>query len=133
LNKIAYCYSIIDNNNRISLPFSGQINDNPNKFFSSEKESLNVPNNSQSNEVIKPNYNPLDSFFPFDPYLLIRSKIFIQKYYQDFNDIKDEEESLSDDEESGVDDDEDDNDDDGNENNDESDDVVNKYDKRNFE
>ena len=137
LNKIAYCYTIIDANKRISLPFSGQINNNINKFFYSEKETQN---NSQS-KIIKTNSNPLDSFFPFDPYLLNRSGIFIKKYYQDFNDITDEE-LLSEDNTDVDDEDDDENEDidDVYENNDEKengkndasdDDLITNYKKNN--
>lgn len=37
------------------------------------------------------NENPLDSFFPFDPYLLKRSKPFVESHYQEFQSIVDDE------------------------------------------
>jgi RNA polymerase I-specific transcription initiation factor RRN3 len=132
MNKIAYCYSIIDANNRISLPYSGQINNSQNKFCFTGKESTSISNETQSNFVMKTNSNPLDSFFPFDPYLLNRSKIFIQKYYQEFQDEEnddddddtenDDDNSENDDDDDNGDDDEDADDDGGN--NDESEDDV---------
>lgn len=56
----------------------------------------------------------MDSFFPFDPYLLKRSKLFIESIYQEFNDVIDDEMDL-DSEETDEDDEEED---------DESDDVC---------
>ena len=41
----------------------------------------------------------MDSFFPFDPYLLKRSKLFIESIYQEFNDVIDDEMDLDSDEE----------------------------------
>jgi hypothetical protein len=74
------------------------------KFFnstsidSSFSNTTSTVDNSQSKNLIHQD-NPLDSFFPFDPYLLTRSKIFIQNFYQDYNSIDDEEEEEEDDEE----------------------------------
>jgi hypothetical protein len=50
----------------------------------------------------------LDSFFPFDPYLLKRSKLFIESIYQEFNDVIDDEMDLDSDEETDEDDEEED-------------------------
>lgn len=38
-------------------------------------------------------YNPLDSFFPFDPYLLQESSRFIAPIYVNWSDVVEEEES----------------------------------------
>ncbi len=130
MNKIAYCYSIIDANNRISLPFSGQLNNNQNKFCFTGKESAFISNETESNFVMKTNTNPLDSFFPFDPYLLNRSKVFIQKYYQEFQDEENDDDTENDDDDTENDEDDDDNGDDDDDdeddgaNNDESEDDV---------
>jgi RNA polymerase I-specific transcription initiation factor RRN3 len=91
INQIAYCYSIIDANNRVSLPttsdlfntkrmfFSNNNNLNSNKFLANNSNSNN--NNNKIQGSTSTNENPLDSFFPFDPYLLKRSKCFIEKYH----------------------------------------------------
>ena len=50
----------------------------------------------------------MDSFFPFDPYLLKRSKLFIESIYQEFNDVIDDEMDLDSDEETDEDDEEED-------------------------
>ena len=63
--------------------------------------------------------NPLDSFFPFDPYLLNRSKGFIQKYYVEFQDV------IDDDMEDDMDSDEDEEDDDSEDDDDEEDEDSN--------
>jgi RNA polymerase I-specific transcription initiation factor RRN3 len=113
LYQLAYCYSIIDNNNRLTLPslsdatsLMSQNNHNSGlrKFFnstsidSSFSNTTSTVDNSQSKNLIHQD-NPLDSFFPFDPYLLTRSKIFIQNFYQDYNSIDDEQEEEDDEEE----------------------------------
>ena len=55
--------------------------------------------------------NPLDSFFPFDPYLLTRSKVFIDNLYQNYNSA-------------GNDDDDDDDDDDDEEEEEEDEEML---------
>jgi RNA polymerase I-specific transcription initiation factor RRN3 len=80
-------------------------------FFSGKSE---LPAKSKENTATTVNSshfdNPLDSFFPFDPYLLNRSKVFIEKFYVQFTDILDDE-----DEEMDSDDDEDEEEDDDDE------------------
>lgn len=49
--QIVFCYTIIERNNRNVLP---------------------VVRSSAGGECVSTNTNPLDSFFPFDPYLLKR-------------------------------------------------------------
>ena len=122
INKIAYCYSIIDANNRISLPLAGEANSSIKMFISNENEleissnaHLNLKKNNESKHT-KINTNPLDSFFPFDPYLLTRSKVFINKYYQEFQDVitnESDEDSDEDDEDDEEESEDDDNDDEG--------------------
>ena len=34
--------------------------------------------------------NPLDSFFPFDPYVLPRSRQFVERFYVAYSDVTDE-------------------------------------------
>lgn len=46
-----FCYTIIEKNNRVMLP---------------------VVRSSSGGDCVTTNTNPLDSFFPFDPYLLKR-------------------------------------------------------------
>jgi RNA polymerase I-specific transcription initiation factor RRN3 len=115
LNQIAYCYSIIDVNNRVRLPISGQNGNNSRMFFSASSISedtffSNDKNKMLSNELAPgaeakgntKNFwsNPLDSFFPFDPYLLKRSKLYIEKIYQEFqnNDSDDDDDDDDDNE-----------------------------------
>jgi hypothetical protein len=59
--QLAYCDTIIQRNSRISLPVVGNLS------------SSGAP---LSHENAKPML--LDSFFPFDPYRLANSKVFIQ-------------------------------------------------------
>lgn len=77
VNQVAYCYSIIDANNRISLPTTSETAMNKRLSFS----NFHNKNAMRSGEKLMCGFreNPLDSFFPFDPYLLKRSKPFIEK------------------------------------------------------
>ncbi|XP_070581187.1 RNA polymerase I-specific transcription initiation factor RRN3-like [Ptychodera flava] len=61
--QIVYCYTIIERNNRAVLP---------------------VVSHGHSSELKLSNLNPLDSYFPFDPYLLSRSKRYIKNLYQEW-------------------------------------------------
>ncbi|CAF2142761.1 unnamed protein product [Rotaria magnacalcarata] len=67
--QIAFCYSIIETNNRYSLPETFATNDNQNGYLPS---------------------NILYSYFPFDPYVLKRSLIYIQSLYNDYKDENDD-------------------------------------------
>ena len=67
--QIVFCYSIIETNNRYTLPESFSTNDYHNG---------NLPSNL------------LYSFFPFDPYVLKRSSVFIQPIYNDYRDEGDD-------------------------------------------
>jgi RNA polymerase I-specific transcription initiation factor RRN3 len=134
INQIAYCYSIIDANNRLTIPISGQSSkQNLNgMFFSNQNDSLFLKEAScDANKLNKKSIekrfdsnaiadNPLDSFFPFDPYLLSRSRIYVVKYYQEFQNVIDDDMELDDDDnESDSDDDDDDDDDEDDEDEDE--------------
>lgn len=117
LYQLAYCYTIIDTNNRLTLPsisdnFSGNRS-NMRKFFNSSIDStFDITGNTDGGEVnsasatMNIQENPLDSFFPFDPYLLNRSKTFIENLYQHYNDNTCNEDA-DDDEELSEDDDDD--------------------------
>jgi hypothetical protein len=59
--QLAYCDTIIQRNSRINLPVIGNLS------------SSGAP---LSSETAKPML--LDSFFPFDPYRLTKSKVFVQ-------------------------------------------------------
>ncbi|KAJ3601274.1 hypothetical protein NHX12_032247 [Muraenolepis orangiensis] len=59
--QVAFCYTVIEKNNRQMLP---------------------VVRSSRTGESVATNTNPLDSFFPFDPYLLKRSSSVILPLYQ---------------------------------------------------
>ncbi|XP_066291736.1 RNA polymerase I-specific transcription initiation factor RRN3-like isoform X1 [Branchiostoma lanceolatum] len=61
--QIVMCYTIMEKNNRSVLP---------------------VVASSQGGPTDVTNLNPLDAFFPFDPYMLSRSKRFIQPLYQEW-------------------------------------------------
>ncbi|CAF3912155.1 unnamed protein product [Rotaria sp. Silwood2] len=67
--QIVFCYSIIETNNRYTLPETFSPNDYLNG---------NLPSNI------------LYSYFPFDPYVLKRSLIFIHSIYNDYRDENDE-------------------------------------------
>lgn len=128
LNQIAYCYSIIDANNRITLPISGENSSEIRMFFSGKSEIQTKSKEHLATTVNNTSHfdNPLDSFFPFDPYLLNRSKLFIEKFYVQFSDILDEEdeemESDEDDDEEEEEENEDDDDEDESEEEDSNDD-----------
>ena len=109
MHQIAYCYTILDANNRMSIPDA--VESNLNMFFAGDSMIKSV--NTTKNHVRSNFDNPLDSFFPFDPYLLKRSKRFIEKFYQEFqDDLEDDVESESDEDD---DEDEEPNDDEDNE------------------
>ncbi|KAG9330633.1 hypothetical protein JZ751_023549 [Albula glossodonta] len=59
--QLVFCYTIIERNNRLMLP---------------------TVRSSHGGDTTPANTNPLDSFFPFDPYLLKRSGKFIVPLYQ---------------------------------------------------
>ncbi|KAI4891545.1 hypothetical protein NFI96_027825, partial [Prochilodus magdalenae] len=59
--QLVFCYTIIERNNRQMLP---------------------VIRSSVGGDSLSTNTNPLDSFFPFDPYLLKRSGMLIEPIYQ---------------------------------------------------
>ncbi|XP_035254702.1 RNA polymerase I-specific transcription initiation factor RRN3 [Anguilla anguilla] len=59
--QLVFCYTIIERNSRLMLP---------------------TVRNSQGGSATLTNTNALDSFFPFDPYLLKRSRKFIEPLYQ---------------------------------------------------
>jgi RNA polymerase I-specific transcription initiation factor RRN3 len=145
INQVAYCYSIIDSNNRVSLPTvsSQALSSNSKRmFFSSQNESFNsdgsnskqVEWKNNNNNKTKKNENPLDSFFPFDPYLLKCSGKHIESIYQEFIDIisdedseeetEDEEDDENEDDEEEEDDEMDEDDDDGNEETNKSNDCI---------
>ncbi|XP_029014696.1 RNA polymerase I-specific transcription initiation factor RRN3 [Betta splendens] len=68
--QVVFCYTIIERNNRHALP---------------------VLRSSAGGDSVVTNTNPLDSFFPFDPYLLKRSSPMIQPLYQVWEDLADTE------------------------------------------
>ncbi|TSQ23947.1 RNA polymerase I-specific transcription initiation factor RRN3 [Bagarius yarrelli] len=59
--QVVFCYTIIERNNRTMLP---------------------VVRTSVGGDSVATNTNPLDTFFPFDPYLLKRSGQYIDSLYQ---------------------------------------------------
>jgi RNA polymerase I-specific transcription initiation factor RRN3 len=104
--QIAFCEIIIDANKRQSLPISDELKRNgclvvPSSSSSSSKSSKSLIE-GENDQAISTN-NPLDSFFPFDPYLLKKSKRFIEKFYQTFkNTYNSNIEDTSDDESSDT-------------------------------
>ncbi|MGH0129643.1 UNVERIFIED_CONTAM: hypothetical protein FKN15_048348 [Acipenser sinensis] len=64
--QLVFCYTIIERNNRQMLP---------------------VVRSSLGGDSLTANANPLDSFFPFDPYLLKRSGKMIQPIYQVWEEV----------------------------------------------
>lgn len=111
-NRVAYCYSIIDANNRVSLPYSSQLAKK--NFFAEVKKSSSLKNGDKKASTVLVE-NPLDSFFPFDPYLLKRSKNFIEEIYVEFSQV--DEESGDEIDEDSEDDEEDEEDEDNDEEN----------------
>ncbi|KAM4656863.1 RNA polymerase I-specific transcription initiation factor RRN3 isoform 1-T1 [Amazona ochrocephala] len=59
--QLVFCYTIIERNNRQFLP---------------------VVRSGSGGDLVQTCTNPLDSFFPFDPYILKRSKKTIEPFYQ---------------------------------------------------
>ncbi|XP_036408608.1 RNA polymerase I-specific transcription initiation factor RRN3 [Megalops cyprinoides] len=68
--QLVFCYTIIERNNRLLLP---------------------TVRSSQGGDATPTNTNPLDSFFPFDPYLLKRSGKVIEPLYQVWEEPSDSE------------------------------------------
>ncbi|XP_023278631.1 RNA polymerase I-specific transcription initiation factor RRN3 [Seriola lalandi dorsalis] len=68
--QVVFCYTIIERNNRHVLP---------------------VVRSSAGGDCVTTNTNPLDSFFPFDPYLLKRSGQLIEPLYQVWEELADTE------------------------------------------
>uniref|UniRef100_A0AAQ5YBE6 RRN3 homolog, RNA polymerase I transcription factor n=1 Tax=Amphiprion ocellaris TaxID=80972 RepID=A0AAQ5YBE6_AMPOC len=73
--QVVFCYTVIERNNRIALP---------------------VVRSSAGGDSVTTNTNPLDSFFPFDPYLLKRSGKLIEPLYQVWEELADAELSRED-------------------------------------
>lgn len=71
--QLAYCYTIIEHNSRNIIP----------TIYHDEKGAEIVSN------------NVLDSFFPFDPYLLKRSGEKIKPYYRDYQQLAEKEMEFS--------------------------------------
>jgi len=70
-HELVFCYTIIEQNNRMMLP---------------------VATPTSSRAVLNLSFmNQLDSFFPFDPYLLRRSSKFIKSCYQEWEGIEEDE------------------------------------------
>ncbi|KAF7656375.1 hypothetical protein LDENG_00041970 [Lucifuga dentata] len=68
--QVVFCYTIIERNNRQVLP---------------------VVRSSTGGDCVTTISNPLDSFFPFDPYLLKRSGQLIEPLYQVWDEVADAE------------------------------------------
>ncbi|XP_069859542.1 RNA polymerase I-specific transcription initiation factor RRN3 isoform X1 [Dipodomys merriami] len=68
--QLAFCYTIIERNSRQMLP---------------------VIRSSAGGDSVQTCTNPLDTFFPFDPCMLKRSKKFIDPLYQQWEDMSAEE------------------------------------------
>ncbi|XP_068452248.1 RNA polymerase I-specific transcription initiation factor RRN3 [Clinocottus analis] len=68
--QVVFCYTIIERNNRHKLP---------------------VVRSTAGGDGVTTNTNPLDSFFPFDPYLLKRSVQLIEPLYQVWEELADTE------------------------------------------
>lgn len=68
--QVVFCYSVIERNNRQMLP---------------------VIRSSTGGDSVTANANPLDCFFPFDPYLLKRSGQLIEPLYQVWEEPADDE------------------------------------------
>ncbi|XP_029945864.1 RNA polymerase I-specific transcription initiation factor RRN3 [Salarias fasciatus] len=68
--QVAFCYTILERNSRLVLP---------------------VVRSSAGGDSVATVTNPLDSFFPFDPYLLRRSGQVIQPLYQTWDELADAE------------------------------------------
>jgi len=68
--QLVFCYTIIERNNRQMLP---------------------VIRNTAGGDSVQTCTNPLDTFFPFDPCVLKRSKKFIDPVYQIWEDMSAEE------------------------------------------
>ncbi|KAM6165116.1 RNA polymerase I-specific transcription initiation factor RRN3 isoform 1-T1 [Erethizon dorsatum] len=68
--QLVFCYTIIERNNRQMLP---------------------VIRNTAGGDSVQTCTNPLDTFFPFDPCVLKRSKKFIDPIYQTWEDMSAEE------------------------------------------
>ncbi|XP_072224911.1 RNA polymerase I-specific transcription initiation factor RRN3 [Leuresthes tenuis] len=66
--QVVFCYTIIERNNRNALP---------------------VVRSSGGGDGVTTNTNPLDSFFPFDPYLLRKSGHLIEPLYQVWDELAD--------------------------------------------
>ncbi|CAN9505349.1 unnamed protein product [Ophioblennius macclurei] len=68
--QVVFCYTILERNSRLVLP---------------------VVRSSAGGDSVATISNPLDSFFPFDPYLLLRSGQVIQPLYQTWDELADTE------------------------------------------
>uniref|UniRef100_A0A8D0CMY8 RRN3 homolog, RNA polymerase I transcription factor n=1 Tax=Scleropages formosus TaxID=113540 RepID=A0A8D0CMY8_SCLFO len=68
--QLVFCYTVIERNNRLQLP---------------------MVRSSQGGSCQPTDMNPLDSFFPFDPYLLRRSGKVIEPIYQVWEEPSDHE------------------------------------------
>ncbi|KAH3679684.1 hypothetical protein WICMUC_000781 [Wickerhamomyces mucosus] len=89
--NVAYCFSIIQKNKNEKMKgISGTISSNDLTQSSSSSSSSSKLN------LVKQQFIDLEGYFPFDPLFLKTSKKFLQNYYIEWNDIKDEYQSDSD-------------------------------------
>ncbi|XP_048575855.1 RNA polymerase I-specific transcription initiation factor RRN3 [Nematostella vectensis] len=77
LHQVVLCYTVIERNKRSMLPVSSAI----------------TSNRTISQLSLQ---NPLDSFFPFDPYLLRRSSKYVKPHYQEWKGVGEEHALLED-------------------------------------
>ena len=80
--QIVFCYAIIETNNRYALPET---------FSNYDHQTGQAPSNL------------LYTFFPFDPYVLKRSLVFIQPIYNDYPDENDESTAMKESDDNEVD------------------------------
>jgi len=112
LYQIAYCYSIIDANNRLSLPVMTNANIKSYaknlttcKYLNSSFQNLPTNETAIGKGISEgmAEANPLESFFPFDPYLLNLSKFYIERFYREY--INEEDDQHANEEEDAEDED----------------------------
>lgn len=103
-----YCYTILETNKRTDISFSSSSTPRSTNINTSRSDSLSsILSLLQTKILYEPANVELTTFFPFDPYRLPKSNVFIQGVYREWSSVaidddEDEDEEVSDEEPGGL-------------------------------
>ncbi|KAF9480690.1 RNA polymerase I-specific transcription initiation factor RRN3 [Pholiota conissans] len=100
-----YCYTILETNKRTDMSFSSSTASRPSNSNISRPESLSSLLSALQTKILyEPANVELTTFFPFDPYRLPKSSVYIQDVYREWSSvaIDDDEDSDEDSDDEGT-------------------------------